>query len=57
MCVIMQKFVAIGQTVAKIWRFFKTAAVRHLVFSKKIRNFDRSKAYKKVKMRHYIKFS
>jgi len=30
MCIIVQKFVAIGQTVAEIWRlynFFKTTAV------------------------------
>jgi len=36
MCIIMQKFVAIGQTVAEIWRFlfFKAAAVRYLGFLK-----------------------
>jgi len=34
-CVTMPKFLAIGQTVAEIWRFFycsKMAAVRHLGF-------------------------
>jgi len=30
MCVIMQKFVVIDETVAEIWRFFKTAAIHNL---------------------------
>jgi len=35
MCIIVQNFVAIGQTVSEIWRFFdifKLATVRHLGF-------------------------
>jgi len=34
MCVIMQKFVVIGETVAEIWRFFKTATIHNLRFKK-----------------------
>jgi len=31
-CVTVSNFVAIGQTVAEVWRFSKMAAVRHLRF-------------------------
>jgi len=37
--VVMQKFVAIVQAIAEIWRIFKTAAIRHPGFFKN-QNFD-----------------